>query len=108
MLAVCALAPSLRAARWPGSVRVVFLIAVGTIAYLYRELLARDVVPIYDYTVAKTFRGPPRPRSRSPWRPRSRSRSCSATTAVDRFIAANEQEAQQLERALENEQRLLG
>jgi hypothetical protein len=27
---------------------------------------------------------------------------------VDRFIAANEQEAEQLERALENEQRLLG
>lgn len=27
---------------------------------------------------------------------------------IDRFIAANEQEAEQLERALENEQRLLG
>ncbi len=27
---------------------------------------------------------------------------------IDRFITANEQEAEQLERALENEQRLLG
>ena len=38
--------------------RVAFLIvgAVGTIAYLYRELLARYVVPIYDYTVADVRR----------------------------------------------------
>ena len=100
VLAVWALAPSLRAARWPGPVRrmarasyerwltghrltglfvivavvhativdpvlrdsvllrVVFLIvgAVGTIAYLYRELLARYVIPIYDYTVADVRR----------------------------------------------------
>ena len=34
--------------------RVVFLVvgAVGVAAYVYRELLARYVVPIYDYTVA--------------------------------------------------------
>jgi predicted ferric reductase len=95
VLAVWALAPSLRAARWPGPIqrmarvayerwltghrltgvfvivavvhgaivdpvlryslllRVAFVIvgAAGAIAYLYRELLARDVVPIYDYTV---------------------------------------------------------
>jgi hypothetical protein len=33
--------------------RVAFLIvgAAGAVAYLYRELLARYVVPIYDYTV---------------------------------------------------------
>jgi predicted ferric reductase len=38
--------------------RVVYLIvgAVGTLAYLYRELLARYVVPIYDYTVADVRR----------------------------------------------------
>jgi predicted ferric reductase len=100
VLAVWALAPSLRAARWPGPIQrlarasyerwltghrltgvfviiavvhgaivdpvlhrsallwVVFLIvgAAGTIAYLYRELLARYVVPIYDYTVADVRR----------------------------------------------------
>ena len=100
VLAVWALAPSLRAARWPGPVqrmaraayerwltghrltglfvivevvhgaivdpvlrhsvllRVAFLIvgATGTLAYLYRELLARYVVPIYDYTVADVRR----------------------------------------------------
>ena len=100
VLAVWALAPSLRAARWPGPVRrmarasyerwltghrltgvfvivavvhaaivdpvlhhsvllrVAFLVvgAVGTIAYLYRELLARYVIPIYDYTVADVRR----------------------------------------------------
>jgi predicted ferric reductase len=38
--------------------RVAFLIvgAVGVIAYAYRELLARYVVPIYDYTVADVRR----------------------------------------------------
>ena len=38
--------------------RVAFLVvgAVGTIAYLYRELLARYVIPIYDYTVADVRR----------------------------------------------------
>ena len=38
--------------------RVVFLIvgAVGAIAYLYRELFARYVVPIYDYTVVDVRR----------------------------------------------------
>ena len=100
VLAVWALAPSLRTARWPGPVRrmarasyerwltghrltgvfvivavvhativdpvlhhsvllrVAFLVvgAVGTIAYLYRELLARYVIPIYDYTVADVRR----------------------------------------------------
>ena len=100
VLAVWALAPSLRAARWPGPIRrmarasyerwltghrltglfvivavvhativdpvlrdsvllrVVFLIvgAAGTLAYLYRELFARYVVPIYDYTVADVRR----------------------------------------------------
>ena len=100
VLAVWALAPSLRAARWPGPVRrmarasyehwltghrltglfvivavvhgaivdpvlrhsvplrVAFVVvgAVGTIAYLYRELLARYVIPIYDYTVADVRR----------------------------------------------------
>ena len=100
VLAVWALAPSLRGARWPGPVqrmaratyerwltghrltglfvivavvhativdpvlresvllRVAFLIvgAAGTIAYLYRELLARYVVPLYDYTVAEIRR----------------------------------------------------
>ena len=30
--------------------------AAGTIAYLYRELLARYVIPIYDYTVADVRR----------------------------------------------------
>ncbi len=30
--------------------------AVGTVAYLYRELLARFVVPIYDYVVAEVQR----------------------------------------------------
>ena len=37
---------------------VLFLIvgAVGTSAYLYRELLARYVIPIYDYTVADVRR----------------------------------------------------
>lgn len=100
VLAVWALAPSLRAARWPGVIRrmaratyerwltahrltglfviaavvhaaivdpvlhrspvlrVVFLAvgAVGIVAYLYRELLARYFVPIYDYTVANVRR----------------------------------------------------
>ncbi len=100
VLAVWALAPSLRAARWPGPIqrmaratyerwltghrltglfvivavihgaivdpvlrdsvllRVAFVIvgAVGTVAYLYRELLARYVVPIYDYAVAEVRR----------------------------------------------------
>jgi predicted ferric reductase len=100
VLVVWALAPSLRAARWPGPVRrlarasyerwltvhrltglfvivatvhgaivdpvmrqsavlrVAFLIvgAVGAIAYLYREFIARYVVPIYDYTVADVRR----------------------------------------------------
>jgi predicted ferric reductase len=97
---VWALAPSLRAARWPGPIRrmarasyerwltghrltglfvivavvhativdpvlrdsvllrVAFLIVggAGTIAYVYRELLARYVIPIYDYTVADVRR----------------------------------------------------
>jgi predicted ferric reductase len=100
VLAVWALAPGLRAARWPGVIRrmaratyerwltahrltgvfvivavvhgvivdpvlhlslllrVVFLAvgAVGIVAYLYRELLARYFVPIYDYTVADVQR----------------------------------------------------
>jgi predicted ferric reductase len=100
VLAVWALAPRLRVARWPGPIqrmaratyerwltahrltglfvmvavvhgaivdpvlrdsallRVAFLTvgAAGTIAYLYRELLARYVVPIYDYTVADIHR----------------------------------------------------
>ena len=100
LLAVWALAPGLRAARWPGVIRrmaratyerwltahrltgvfviaavvhgaivdpvlhrspllrVVFLAvgAVGIVAYLYRELLARYFVPIYDYTVANVRR----------------------------------------------------
>jgi predicted ferric reductase len=100
VLAVWALAPSLRAARWPGPIqrmarasyerwltghrltglfamvavvhaaivdpvlrhsvllRVAFLIvgAAGAVAYLYRELLARYVIPIYDYTVADVQR----------------------------------------------------
>ena len=100
VLAVWALAPSLRGARWPGPIqriarasyerwltghrltglfvivavvhgaivdpvlrdslllRVAFVIvgAVGTIAYLYRELLARYVVRIYDCTVADVRR----------------------------------------------------
>jgi predicted ferric reductase len=100
VLPVWALAPNLRAGRWPGPIRrmarasyerwltghrlaglfvivavvhativdpvlhhsvllrVAFLTvgALGTIAYLYRELLARYVVPIYDYTVADVRR----------------------------------------------------
>ena len=100
VLAVWALAPRLRAARWPGPIQrmarasyerwltahrltglfvivavihgaivdpvlhdsvlllVLFLTvgAVGTSAYLYRELLARYVVAIYDYTVADVRR----------------------------------------------------
>jgi predicted ferric reductase len=100
VLSVWALAPSLRAARWPGPIRrlaratyerwltghrltglfvviavvhgaivdpvlrqspllrVAFLIVgvVGAVAYLYRELFARYVVPIYDYTVAAVRR----------------------------------------------------
>ncbi|MCW3026713.1 MAG: Membrane flavodoxin oxidoreductase, partial [Solirubrobacterales bacterium] len=100
ILSLWALAPSLRAARWPGLVRrmarasyerwltvhrltglfvavalvhgaivdpalhrstllrVVFLIvgAIGVAAYLYRELLARYFVPIYDYSVADVRR----------------------------------------------------
>ena len=100
VLAVWALAPSLRAARWPGPIRrmaratyerwltahrltglfviaavlhaaivdpvlhrspvlrVVFLAVgtVGIVAYLYREVLARYFVPIYDYTVANVGR----------------------------------------------------
>src|SRR5690348_8680108 len=100
VLSVWALAPSLRAARWPGPIqrmaraayerwltghrltglfvivavvhgtivdpvlhhsvllRVAFLVigAAGAIAYLYREMLARYVVPIYDYTVADVRR----------------------------------------------------
>jgi predicted ferric reductase len=44
--------------RQSGLLRVAFLIvgAAGTIAYLYRELLARYVIPIYDYTVADVRR----------------------------------------------------
>ena len=100
VLSVWALAPSMRAARWPGPIRrlaqttyehwltphrlagifvaaavahgalvdpvlhrstllrVVYLIVggVGVAAYLYRELLARYVLPIYDYTVAEVRR----------------------------------------------------
>jgi hypothetical protein len=96
MLSIWALAPSLRAARWPGPVRrlarasyerwltfhrltglfVVAAVAhgalvdpalrdstllrssyltiggIGIAAYAYRELFARFIVPIYDYTVA--------------------------------------------------------
>jgi predicted ferric reductase len=96
VLTVWALAPKLRAARWPGPVRslartsyerwltahrltglfvviavahaaivdpiirrstllrVLFVLVggVGIAAYLYRELVARYVIPIYDYTVA--------------------------------------------------------
>ena len=103
-LGLWALAPRLRAARWPGVIRrlsratygrwltahrltglfviaavahgalvdpvlhrstllrAVFLTVggVGTLAYLYRELLARYVVPIYDYTVAEARRLNPR------------------------------------------------
>jgi len=95
-----ALAPKLRAARWPGPIRalartsyerwltahrlaglfvavavvhgaivdpvlhrstplrVLFLVVggVGVAAYLYRELIARYVIPIYDYTVAEVRR----------------------------------------------------
>jgi hypothetical protein len=38
--------------------RVVYLIVggVGVAAYLYRELFARYVLPIYDYTVAEVRR----------------------------------------------------
>jgi predicted ferric reductase len=100
VLTVWAVAPSLRAARWPGPIRrmaratyerwltghrlmglfvivavvhgaivdpvlrqsgllrVAFLVVgtIGALAYLYRELLARYVVPIYDYTVANVQR----------------------------------------------------
>jgi predicted ferric reductase len=100
VLSVWALAPTLRAARWPGPIRrlarttyehwltphrltgifvatavahgalvdpvlhrstllrVVFLTVggVGVAAYLYRELFARFVVPIYDYRVADVRR----------------------------------------------------
>lgn len=100
VLTVWALAPTLRAARWPGPIRrlarttyehwltphrltgifvatavahgalvdpvlhrstllrVVFLTVggVGVAAYLYRELFARFVVPIYDYRVADVRR----------------------------------------------------
>jgi len=100
VLSVWALAPKLRAARWPGPVRRLarasyerwltahrltglFVIAavahgsivdptirrstllevafyvvggVGIAAYLYRELLARYVIPVYDYTVAEVRR----------------------------------------------------
>jgi predicted ferric reductase len=100
LLTVWALAPGLRAARWPGVIRrmaratyerwltahrltglfvgaavvhaaivdpvlhrspllrTVFLTvgAFGIVAYLYRELLARYFVPIYDYTVANVGR----------------------------------------------------
>jgi predicted ferric reductase len=100
VLTVWALAPKLRAARWPGPVRrlarttyerwltahrltgvfvavavahaaivdpvlhhstllsVLFVVVggVGIAAYLYRELFARYVVPIYDYTVAEVRR----------------------------------------------------
>jgi len=99
-LGVWALAPRLRAARWPGPLRrlarvayerwltghrltglfVVAAVAhgaivdpvirrstillvlycvvggIGVVAYAYRELLARFVVPIYDYTVASVQR----------------------------------------------------
>ena len=100
VVAVWALAPKLRAARWPGPVqrlarvtyerwltahrlagifvisavahgglvdpalhastllRVVFFTTggIGIAAYLYRELFARFVIPIYDYTVADVRR----------------------------------------------------
>ena len=100
VVTVWALAPKLRAARWPGPVqrlarvgyerwltahrlaglfvavavvhgalvdpvlhrstvlRVAFLVvgATGIVAYAYRELLARFVIPIYDYTVADVRR----------------------------------------------------
>jgi predicted ferric reductase len=100
LLGLWALAPRLRAARWPGPVRwlartayerwltghrltglfvltavahgaivdpglrhstlllVLFAVigGVGVAAYLYRELFARFVVPIYDYTVASVRR----------------------------------------------------
>ena len=99
-LALWSIAPSLRAARWPGPVRqlahlsherwltahrltglfvlaavvhgaivdpvlrqstvlrVTFLIigGIGVVAYAYRELLARFVIPNYDYTVVETQR----------------------------------------------------
>jgi len=100
ILALWALAPGLRAARWPGLIRrmaratyerwltahrltglfvaaavahgaivdpvlhrstllrVVFLTvgSLGVVAYVYRELLARHFVPIYDYAVADVRR----------------------------------------------------
>ena len=100
VLSVWALAPKLRAARWPGPVRrlartsyerwltahrltglfviaavahgaivdptirrstllqVVFFVVggIGIAAYLYRELLARYVIPVHDYTVADVRR----------------------------------------------------
>ena len=100
ILALWALAPNLRASRWPGLIqrmarasyehwltahrltglfvivalvhgavvdpvlrrstllRVVFIVvgAVGTVAYLYRELFARYFVPIYDYKVVDVQR----------------------------------------------------
>jgi predicted ferric reductase len=100
VLSVWALAPSLRAARWPGPIRrlarttyerwltphrligifvaaavahgalvdpvlhrspllrTVYLVigSLGVAAYLYRELLARFVVPTYDYSVAAVDR----------------------------------------------------
>jgi predicted ferric reductase len=103
VLSVWALAPRLRAARWPGPIRalarttyerwltahrlagifvavavahaaivdpvlhrstflrVLFFVVggAGIAAYLYRELLARYVIPIYDYTVAEVRRPNP-------------------------------------------------
>jgi predicted ferric reductase len=100
VLTLWALAPKLRAARWPGLIRrlarttyerwltahrltglfvavalahaaivdpvlhkstflrVLFFVVggAGVAAYLYRELLARFVIPIYDYTVAEVRR----------------------------------------------------
>jgi len=100
VITVWALAPKLRAARWPGPVRklarasyerwltahrlsglfvaaavvhgapvdpvfhrstllrIAFLVVgvTGIVAYAYRELLARFVIPIYDYTVAEVRR----------------------------------------------------
>jgi predicted ferric reductase len=100
VLSVWALAPKLRAARWPGpirrlarasyerwltahrltglfvavavvhgalvdpvlhqstTIRVAFLVVggIGIAAYLYRELVARFVIPVHDYTVAEVRR----------------------------------------------------
>ncbi len=78
LLTLWALAPGLRTARYPGLVRrlaratyerwltahrssllrVVFYVvgAAGIVAYLYRELFARFVVPIHEYTVAEVRR----------------------------------------------------